>query len=77
MPVSLAALLLAMVACAGLEIWLERRAVAARGAPVPFTPNTRRTGSDVAEVCEIAVSSERTGQHGAQETHPLKVCLGE
>jgi hypothetical protein len=58
MPVSLAALLLAIGACAGLETWLEKRALDARGAPVPFASIARETSSGVGEVREIVVDSE-------------------
>ena len=58
MSVSLAALLLAIAACAGLEMWLEKRAIDARGAPVSFASIARGTGSGVGEVREIVVDSE-------------------
>jgi len=45
MPVSVAALVLAIVACAGLETWLERQAADARRASVSFTSIVRGTGS--------------------------------
>jgi len=57
MPVSVAALVLAIVACAGLETWLERQAADARRASVSFTSIVRGNGSGVAESREIVVES--------------------
>ena len=57
MPVSVAALLLVIVACAGLEAWLERQAADARRASVSFTSIARGTSSGVAESREIVIES--------------------
>jgi hypothetical protein len=58
MPVSGAAVLLAVAACAGLEGWLGRQAAAP--ALVPFTSVAHGASSGIAESGEIVVDSAQT-----------------